>query len=35
MKVFKNFETPPLNNIANHNNNILTNPQDIANETHV
>ena len=34
-KVFKNQETPPLDCILDRNNNILTNPEDIANEIHI
>ena len=34
-KVFKNFETPPLDCIKNRNNNILTNLEDIAKEIHI
>ena len=34
-KVFKNLETPPFDYIMDRNNNILTNPEDIANEIHV
>ena len=33
-RVFKNLETPPLDCITDNHNNILTNPQDIANEIH-
>jgi len=33
-RVFKNQETPPLDCITDTNNNILTNPTDIANEIH-
>jgi len=32
-KVFKNHEIPPLNCIKDRNNNILTNPEDIANKS--
>ena len=34
-KVFKNYETPPLDCIYDRNNNILTNPKDIANGIHI
>jgi DNA-binding protein Fis len=34
-KVFKNLETPLLDCITDSNNNILTNPDDIANEIHI
>ena len=34
-KVFKKFETPPLDCIIDRNNNILTSPKDIANEIHI
>ena len=34
-KVFKNFEIPPLDYIKDRNNNILTNPEDIAKEIHI
>ena len=34
-KVFKNQDTPPLACIKDTNNNILTNPEDIANEIHI
>ena len=34
-KVFKNYETSPLDCICDRNNNILTNPEDIDNEIHV
>ena len=35
MKVFKNLETPPLDCITDRNNNILTNPEEIAKEIHI
>ena len=31
-KVFKNLETPPFDYLTDQNNNILTSPEDIANE---
>ena len=34
-EVFKNFETPLLDCITDQNNNILTSPEDIANEIHI
>jgi hypothetical protein len=34
-RVFKNQETPPLDCILDRNNNILTSPEDIANEIHI
>ena len=33
-KIFKNQETPPLDCITDEYNNIITNPEDIANEIH-
>ena len=34
-KIFNNHDTPPLDCITDTNNNILTNPTDIANEIHI
>ena len=34
-KIFKNLESLPLDCITDRNNNILTNPKDIANEIHI
>ena len=34
-KVFKNFETSSLDSIADRQNNIITNPKDIAKKIHV
>ena len=34
-KIFKNQETPPVDCIMDRNNNIPTNPENIANEIHI
>jgi hypothetical protein len=34
-KIFNNLEIPPLDCITDRNNNILTNPEDIANEIYI